>query len=232
MPRATPTRPRPPARPARKALAQRPGADGQPRAKLTDRQREVLDFITHCIEERGFPPTMREIGEQMGIRSTNGVNDHLKALERKGYLQRDYLKSRALRTADSPQMVNVPLVGDVAAGLPVLAVEQAEETLRMDRSLLGKGDDLFALRVSGDSMIEDGIFDGDYVFVRRQVSARSGETVVARIDEEATVKRFYPEGGRIRLQPANASMEPIYVDPSAGQEMQVLGVVVGVFRRL
>ncbi|PIE66374.1 MAG: repressor LexA [Deltaproteobacteria bacterium] len=221
------------------------GGARAPRAKLTDRQRQALDFINHCIEDRGFPPTMREIGEHMGIRSTNGVNDHLKALERKGYLRRDYLKSRALRTADSPQLVSVPLVGDVAAGQPVLAVEQAEETLRLDKALLGgavsrqvpsstRGDDgeLFALRVKGESMIEDGIFDGDYVFVRRQPSARKGETVVAMVDDEATVKRFYPEQGRVRLQPANSEMAPIYVGEHEGRELSILGVVVGVYRRL
>jgi repressor LexA len=225
--------------------------DGEPstggpatRAKLTARQREALDFINHCIDERGFPPTMREIGEQMGIRSTNGVNDHLKALERKGYLQRDYLKSRALRTADSPQLVSVPLVGDVAAGQPALAIEQAEETLRLDKALLGHAGnvhapsaagadgELFALRVKGESMIEDGIFDGDYVFVRRQQSARKGETVVAMVDDEATVKRFYPEQGRVRLQPANSEMEPIYVGADEGRELSILGIVVGVFRRV
>lgn len=218
------------------------GAPRAQRAKLTDRQRQALDFINHCIEERGFPPTMREIGEHMGIRSTNGVNDHLKALERKGYLLRDYLKSRALRTADSPQLVTVPLVGDVAAGQPVLAIEQAEETLRLDKALLGNsarhastpGSDgeLFALRVKGESMIEDGIFDGDYVFVRRQRDARKGETVVAMVDDEATVKRFYPEQGRICLQPANSEMEPIYVGAEEGREVTILGVVVGVYRRL
>ncbi|MCK5798682.1 MAG: transcriptional repressor LexA [Deltaproteobacteria bacterium] len=208
-----------------------------PRARLTDRQRQVLDFIHYCIEDRGLPPTLREIGEHMGIRSTNGVNDHLKALERKGYLQRDDLKSRALRTSASPQLVSVPLVGDVAAGMPVLAVEHIQETLRMDRSLLGPGSprsggDLFALRVRGESMIEDGIFDGDYVFVRRGTSAHKGETVVALIDDEATVKRYYPEDGRVRLQPANATMEPIYVSADEGRDLQLLGTVVGVYRRL
>lgn len=202
--------------------------------KLTARQQQVLDYINRCIDEEGIPPTMREIGRHMGIKSTNGVNDHLKALERKGYIKRDYLKSRSLRTSQSPQTVSIPLVGDVAAGIPVLAVEHASENVRIDRSLLsGAESDVFALRVSGDSMIEDGIFDRDYIFVKKQNSARKGETVVALIDDEATVKRYYPEtNNTIRLQPANSSMEPIFVNATEGRNLQILGTVVGVFRQL
>ena len=200
---------------------------------LTARQRQVLDFISTCITSRGFPPTLREIGEHLQIRSTNGVNDHLKALERKGYLQREDLKSRALRPVESSNVASIPLVGDVAAGIPNLAVEHASDTLRMDAALLGsKPDDIFALRVRGDSMIEDGIFDGDLVFVRKQETAKKGETIVALVDNEATVKRFYPEGDRIRLQPANSSMEPIFVSASEGRSVSVLGAVVGIYRRL
>jgi repressor LexA len=200
--------------------------------KLTARQKQVLDLITQCVEERGYPPTMREIGEAMGIRSTNGVNDHLKALERKGYLTRTGLKSRALKMPRTSTAVSVPLVGDVAAGQPLLAVEQSEEQLRIDASLLGGSDDVFALKVRGDSMIEDGIFDGDFVFVRRQPTARNGETVVALVEDEATVKRYYPESGRVRLQPANAAMDPIYVDEKVGDQLRLLGVVVGLYRRV
>lgn len=202
------------------------------RPKLTNRQQQVLDFIQSCIEERGYPPTMREIGEAMGIRSTNGVNDHLKALERKGYLTRQTLKSRALQPADGGATVSVPLVGSVAAGQPLLAVENVEDQLRIDRSLLGSQEADFALRIKGDSMIEDGIFDGDYVFVRKQPTARAGETVVAMIEDEATVKRYYPEKGRVRLQPANAEMEPIVVDAKEARALELLGIVVGVYRKL
>lgn len=206
------------------SLAQRP--------RLTDRQRAVLSFIEGCIDEHGCPPTMREIGQALGIRSTNGVNDHLKALERKGYLQRQYLKSRALQPADAGPMVSVPVLGDVAAGVPLLAVEQVHETLKLDGALLGNRGEIFALRIKGDSMIEDGIHHGDYVFVRKQADAKKGDTVVAMIEGEATVKRFYPEGQRIRFQPANQHMEPIIVSAAEAKNVELLGVVIGVFRKL
>jgi repressor LexA len=176
---------------------------------------------------------MREIGEHMGIRSTNGVNDHLKALERKGHLVRDDMKSRALRpVAASGQWVDVPLVGRVAAGMPVLAVENVEDTVKVDRFFIGASREVFALRVCGDSMIEEGILDGDYIFVRKQVTADTGDIVVAMIDGEATVKRFHPEGDRIRFQPANQAMAPIYVRRTDFRSVDLLGVVVGVFRKL
>src|SRR3954466_6934946 len=139
---------------------------------LTDRQRAVLEFISQSIERRGYPPTLREIGEHMGIRSTNGVNDHLKALEKKGYLEREDLKSRALRpisldgAGPSGAMVDVPILGRVAAGEPILAVEEAEDTVKVDRFFLGTNKEVFALKVKGDSMIEAGIFDGDFIFVK------------------------------------------------------------------
>jgi len=200
---------------------------------LTKRQRQVLDFIKLSIEERGYPPTMREIGQHMHIRSTNGVNDHLKALERKGYVVREDLKSRTLRPVEtSAEVRSIPLVGRVAAGQPVLAVENLEDTLRIDRSLIGEDPNVFALRVSGESMIQDGILDGDIVFVRRQETAEQGDTVVALVDEEATVKRWYLEPEGVRLQPANDEMEPIWVRPDEGRAVHVLGVVVGVYRQL
>ena len=202
-------------------------------SELTSRQQQVLDFINGCIQERGYPPTMREIGEHMGIRSTNGVNDHLKALERKGHLVRDDMKSRALRPIAGPgQWVDVPVLGRVAAGMPMLAVENVEDTVRVDRFFIGASREVFALRVSGDSMIEDGIFDGDYIFVRKQVTADTGDIVVAMIDGEATVKRFHPEGERIRFQPANQAMDPIYVRQTDFRSVDLLGVVVGVFRKV
>ena len=208
------------------------------RPELTKRQQVALDFIRSSIDERGFPPTFREIGLHMGIKSTNGVNDHLKALERKGYLVRDELKSRTMRPLgiaadpDAADLVSVPLLGRIAAGAPILAQEHIEDTVRVDSFLLGNHQPVFALRVVGESMIEDGIFDGDYIFVKKQLTATAGQIVVALIDEEATVKRYYPEGDRIRLQPANSSMAPIYVHRSEFKQTSILGVVVGVYRKM
>jgi repressor LexA len=213
--------------------------------ELTDRQREILSFIVKETEVRGFPPTIREIGEQMDIRSTNGVNDHLKALERKGYLLRGEQQSRSLVPTKRARLVlglgpkrdsnliEVPLLGKVAAGAPLLATENVEDSVRIDSFLLGgNGKEVFALRVKGESMIEDGIFDGDYLFVRKTPSAPPGEIVVALIEDEATVKRYYPEGDRIRFQPANRNMEPIYVHKSDFRSTMLLGVVVGVYRQM
>ncbi|MGA9525732.1 MAG: transcriptional repressor LexA [Myxococcaceae bacterium] len=213
--------------------------------ELTDRQREILSFIVRETETRGFPPTIREIGEEMDIRSTNGVNDHLKALERKGYLNRGEQQSRSLVPTKRARlvlglgakqgngMIEVPLLGKVAAGAPLLATENVEDSVKIDSFLLGgNGREVFALRVKGESMIEDGIYDGDYLFVRKTASAPVGEIVVALIEDEATVKRYYPEGDRIRFQPANRTMEPIYVHKSEFRSTMLLGVVVGVYRQL
>jgi repressor LexA len=229
------------------------------RGQLTDRQKEVLEFIQESISGRGYPPTLREIGERMGIRSTNGVNDHLKALEKKGYLAREDLKSRALRPIKMPQghpatlgihgrsvapgmvsvplsddVISVPVIGRVAAGQPLLAVENVEDTVKVDRFFLGPASarEVFALRVKGDSMIEDGIHDGDFIFVRKSLHAERGDIVVALIDDEATVKRFYPEGEVIRFQPANATMQPIMVRKRDFKSVNLIGVVVGVYRRI
>lgn len=218
----------------------------RPEKELTDRQVEVLEFIIGHIQHTGFPPTIREIGEQLQIRSTNGVNDHLKALEKKGYLLREDAKSRAIRPMFSPvgeslsinsdetpvleNVHSIPIVGRIAAGSPIAAIENAESHVSIGEGLIGRPNDVFGLVVRGESMIEDGIFDGDYIFVKRQQEARNGEIVAAMVDGEATVKRFFRESGRIRLQPANAAMEPIYVIP--GQDTEILGKVIGVFRRL
>jgi repressor LexA len=199
---------------------------------LTRRQELVLAFIAESIEQRGYPPTMREIGERMGIRSTNGVNDHLKALERKGYIHREDLKSRTLRpTAATQRTVAVPLLGRVAAGRPIQAVENHEDTLVVDRALVGS-EESFALRVQGDSMIEEGILDGDMVFVRPRSTAERGALVVAMVNDEVTVKRYFPEGGEIRLQPANAAMAPLRFVPGEDVSFSLLGEVVGVYRKL
>jgi repressor LexA len=212
------------------------------RGILTDRQREILEFITQSIRERGYPPTLREIGVQFGIRSTNGVNDHLRALEKKGHLQREDLKSRALRpvgprgpvrtpTRDD-DMVEIPIIGRVAAGAPLLAVENVEDTVKVDRFFIGQTKEVFALRVKGESMIEDGIFDGDYIFVRKQLQANRGDIVVAMINDEATVKRYYPEGDNIRFQPANSTMQPIMVRKRDFKAVNLIGLVVGVYRKM
>ncbi len=203
---------------------------------LTDRQQQILDFITSSILERGYPPTIREIGAHMGIKSTNGVNDHLKALERKGFLQRDDLKSRAMRPTNLPtstaNMVSVAVLGNVAAGQPILAVEHAEDTVKVDRFFLGNHSSVFALRIVGESMIEDGILDGDYVFVKKTASADAGEIVIAMIEDEATCKRYFPEGDRVRFQPANSAMSPIYVNQDEFRQTMILGQVVGVYRKM
>jgi repressor LexA len=226
---------------------------------LTQRQREILDFISASIVERGFPPTLREIGEHFNIRSTNGVNDHLKALEKKGHLRREDLKSRAMRPVlpdgsgellpfgrprtptgnveplmsdGYDDMAEIPILGKVAAGQPILAVEQATDTVRVDRVLIGGHREVFGLRIVGESMIDDGIFDGDYVFVKKTPSARPGEIVVAMIDGEATVKRYFPEGDRIRFQPANQNMAPIIVRKADFKTVDIIGIVVGVYRKL
>lgn len=203
------------------------------KADLTSRQRQIYEFITRSIEERGYPPTLREIGAHMSIRSTNGVNDHLKALEKKGWITREDLKSRALRPVQpSSQTVEIPLVGRVAAGQPLLAVENIEDTVKVDRFFIGQTREVFALRVQGDSMIEDGIYDGDYIFVRKQLAADKGDIVVAMIEGEATVKRYYPEGDVIRFQPANAHMEPILVRRRDFRSVNLIGIVIGVYRKL
>lgn len=213
--------------------------------ELTDRQREILTFILKETEVRGFPPTIREIGEHMDIPWTNAVNDHLKALERKGYLNRGQQQSRSLVPTKrarmvlglgpkkDPTFVEVPVLGKVAAGAPLLATENVTDSVRIDSFLLGgQGREVFALRVTGESMIEDGIFDGDFLFVRKTPHANAGDIVVALIEDEATVKRYYPEGDRIRFQPANKDMQPIYVTKASFRSTSLLGVVVGVYRRM
>ena len=196
-----------------------------PTDQLTARQREVFDMIYEQIINRGYGPTVREIADQFGIASPNGVVCHLKALEKKGLIIRSPNKSRAFELTDEvlESQRGLPLAGTVAAGMTTLAFEQQD---RIDIGGMFSGSDEFVLQVSGDSMIEAHIADGDYVVVRKQPTARSGDMVVARTDEgEATLKYWYPESGRIRLQPANASMDPIYVDNA-----QVVGIVTGVVR--
>jgi repressor LexA len=249
---------------------------------LTQRQQMVLDYIRQSITERGYPPTLREIGARMGIRSTNGVNDHLRALERKGYLTREDMKSRALRPtgfeqpplpglgptiqtptgepgqratnghhphlsgdggraasqfadaspANDDELIEVQILGRVAAGLPLYAEEQVIDTVRIDRGLLKGGREVFGLKVHGDSMIEAGILNGDYIFVKKTPTASRGDIVVALIGDEATVKYYYPEKDYVRFEPANKAMTAILVRAIDFRPTMLLGVVVGVFRRV
>ena len=200
---------------------------------LTDRQRAILDFIIETIRTQGFPPTLREIGSAFSIRSTKGVNDHLEALERKGKIRRRPDLSRAIEIMDMPAEVDsgesesVPILGRIAAGLPLLATENHDGAFRLDRSLL-HGEQNFLLRVQGESMVDAHICDGDYVLVRPQETAIDGEIVVAMVDDEATVKRFFKEGDSVRLQPENESMSPLVF--SSDTPVGILGKVVGVLR--
>ena len=207
---------------------------------LSQRQSDVLEFVVQAIESRGLPPSYREIGDALGIASTNGVSDHVKALIKKGYLKKLEggsgkarglqltAKSRSMHASDN--LIEIPLVGHVAAGSPILAEENYERSIHFDRSMVRtNGAAVYALRVRGDSMMEEGILDGDVVVVRQQSTARNGDIVVALVDGDATVKFYFHEGGRIRLQPAHPTMDPIYIDP--GQTSAIQGIVVGVYRQ-
>jgi len=203
------------------------------RPSLTERQQQMLDFIEHVVTTTGFPPSIRQIGEALHISSTNGVRTHLKALEKKGYIHRSLRTSRGIAMLDRVKnaaseaiaTVAVPILGRVTAGTPILAVENYDGHLVLDPSLVN-GDDLFALRVEGDSMIEAGILDGDYVLVRRQESAKNGDIVVALLeDDEVTVKRFFRETNGIRLQPENQRLEPLRVP-----NVVICGKVTGLIR--
>jgi repressor LexA len=207
--------------------------------QLSPRQVDVLEFVAGTIDTRGLPPSYREIGDALGIASTNGVSDHVKALIKKGYLKKlagppggvaRGIQLTALAKAErgTDELIQVPLVGSVAAGQPMLAEENHERMLGFDAQMLPGGGVRFALKVRGESMIDEGIHDGDFVIVRQQSTAKTGEIVVALVDGDATVKYYFHEGDRIRLEPANATMEPIFV--RADQQALIQGVVVGVFR--
>jgi len=210
--------------------------------ELSQRQRQILHYIVQHTEARGYPPTVREIGEAVSLSSSSTVHAHLKAMEQAGLIRRDAVLTRAIRvvtplSADgagfeipphqqAKRVLNLPLVGRVAAGKPTLAVEDIEDTFPVPRDFLAGGDG-FMLRVKGESMVDDGIKNGDYVIVRRQNVAENGDTVVAMVEDEATVKRFYKENGRVRLQPANQSMTPMLYD-----RVDIIGKVVGLIRRM
>jgi repressor LexA len=193
---------------------------------LTKRQKEILDFIRTYRVDHGISPTQREIREKFELSSFGTVQKHLKRLEEKGALSRDWNRSRGIAPREDPPATRgVPLLGLVAAGRPIEPFPQ-EEAIEVPSALLGKGDH-YVLRVRGESMIEDGILDGDYVIVARRDRAETGQTVVALVRGEATLKRYYPEGARVRLQPANATMKPLLVD---GRELTIQGVVTGLIR--
>ena len=210
-------------------------------AKLTKKQQAVMDSITRCIEEKGYGPTVREICTDLGLSSPSTVHVHLKTLEQKGFIVRDPLKSRSISLPASKKppaadnnivrpsfskVVDVPLVGNVAAGEPILAEENITDTITLPTDIVGDAPS-FLLSVRGESMIEAGINDGDYVVVKEQPVANNGDIVVALLEDGATVKRFYKERDHIRLQPENSSMEPIITT-----DCSIAGKVVAVFRRL
>ncbi len=191
---------------------------------LTSRQKAIYEFIKDKIKNRGYGPTVREIGAGFKIKSPNGVMCHLKALEKKGLISREAHMSRAIQISEPLSKMSLPLAGRIAAGSPLMAVDQNEH---IDFSNLFGSDNQFCLKVAGNSMIEAQIADGDYVIVRKQKTCRDGDIVVALVDgEEATLKRFYKEAHRVRLEPANSSMQPIY-----SNRVEVVGVVTGVIRR-
>jgi repressor LexA len=193
---------------------------------LTKRQKEIMDFIRSYRSEQGISPTQREIRERFGLSSFGTVQKHLKRLEEKGALSRDWNRSRGISPSEAPSASKpVALLGLVAAGRPIEPFPD-EESIEVPPSLLGKGDH-FVLRVRGDSMIEDGIRDGDYVIVARRTQAQNGQTVVALVRGEATLKRYYSEGTRVRLQPANAAMKPLTYE---SKDVTVQGIVTGLMR--
>ncbi len=201
--------------------------------KLSQRQKQILQYIIQHTDMHGYPPTVREIGKAVNLSSSSTVHSHLKALEQAGLIYRDAVLTRAIRVVESnaepykpKKIASIPVLGRVAAGQPLLAVEYVEDTYPVPQEILS-GAEGFMLRVKGDSMIEDGIFDGDLVIVRKQNTANNGDTVVAMVDDEATVKRFYKEEGRIRLEPANSSMKPMYFP-----NVDIVGKVVGLVRKI
>ncbi|MBU5677488.1 transcriptional repressor LexA [Alkaliphilus sp. MSJ-5] len=202
---------------------------------LSNKQLEILNYMKVEINKKGYPPSVREICEAVGLRSTSTVHGHLSKLEDKGYIRRDPTKPRAIEILNNDpfsdlsynkEIVNVPIVGKVTAGQPILAVENIEDTFPLPMDFIDHGN-TFILNVKGESMIEAGILDNDYVIVRQQSFASNGDIVVALIDEEATIKRFYRESNHIRLQPENSLMEPILLN-----DVVILGKVTGVFRKL
>jgi len=196
-----------------------------------DNQAKILAFIKQEIQDKGYPPSVREICDAVGLKSTSTVHGHLTRLEKKGLLHRDTMKPRAIEVLGDPAFnrhaaIPIPLVGKVAAGEPITALEDVSEQMMLPTELIGEGEH-FILTIQGSSMIDAGIHDGDYVVIRRQSTANNGEIVVAMVEDEATVKRFYRENGHFRLQPENETMSPIIVS-----QVTILGKVVALLRRL
>ncbi|MGI6706874.1 MAG: transcriptional repressor LexA [Clostridia bacterium] len=198
---------------------------------LSNKQKRILDFIKEELHQKGYPPSVREICDAVGLRSTSTVHGHLERLEKKGFIRRDPSKPRAIEVLDDlsykskKELVNVPIVGKVTAGQPILAVENIEDTFPLPLDYIHNSD-VFILTVQGESMVNAGILDGDYVIVNQQNYADNGDIVVALLDDEATIKRFYKEKNCIRLQPENPYMEPIIA-----RNVIILGKVIGVFRK-
>ena len=201
---------------------------------LTEKQVEILYFIKNQVQRLGYPPAVREICKGVGLKSTSTVHGHLEKLETKGYIRKDPTKPRAIEVLDREsdtlfapkKTVDIPIIGKVTAGQPILAIEHIEDTFPIDVNLAKRGP-LFMLRIEGDSMIDAGILEGDYIIVKQQNQATNGDLVVALLDDEATVKVFYKEKGRIRLQPENKSMSPII-----SKDVVILGKVIGLYRQL
>jgi repressor LexA len=197
-----------------------------------DNQQRILDFIKSEIQTKGYPPSVREIAQAVGLKSTSTVHGHLQRLEKRGLLHRDAMKPRAMGLTKQPaddmddEVCRLPIVGRVAAGQPILAEENIDDFMALPIELIGEGEH-FMLQIRGDSMIQAGIFHDDYIVVRRQPHANNGEIVVALVEDEATVKRYFKENGHFRLQPENDSMEPIISD-----NVEILGKVVGVWRTI
>jgi len=201
---------------------------------LTQRQIDILDYIKKEISLKGYPPSVREIGEAVGLSSSSTVHGHLTTLEEKGYLRRNPAKPRAMEVIDSSfsykrtkEMLDIPILGRVTAGQPILAVENIEDVFPVPQSFINSNKSLFMLTVQGESMIEAGIHDGDYLIVEQTSRAKNGDIVVALLDDEATVKRFFQEKDWVRLQPENRFMEPIIV-----KDIRILGRVIGLFRKM
>ena len=200
--------------------------------KITDKQREILEYIKEMILKKGYPPAVREICEAVHLKSTSSVLSHLESLEKNGYIRRDPTKPRTIEILDDDfaltrrELVNVPVIGTVAAGVPILAEQNIEDYLPIPAEIL-PNKEVFMLKVKGNSMIEAGIYNGDKVIVAKQPNAENGDKVVALVDDSATVKTFYKENGHFRLQPENSSMDPIILD-----QVEILGKVIGLFRMM
>ena len=200
--------------------------------KITDKQKEILEYIKEMILKKGYPPAVREICEAVHLKSTSSVHSHLESLEKNGYIRRDPTKPRTIEILDDDfaltrrEVVNVPVIGTVAAGTPILAEQNIEDYLPIPAEML-PNKEIFMLKVKGNSMIEAGIYSGDKVIVAKQPDAENGDKVVALVDDSATVKTFYKENGHFRLQPENSTMDPIILD-----HVEILGKVIGLFRMM